>query len=267
MNRVVEDVLTLIASHGAETVMDQLLFNDAIASPQIGIDLGGRDINGVRNIQGGENLAVLGADRWNLDLGAGTNVAAQRGNVAINYDVGRGLLIYDGALGKLLAINETVDNISGTRQIVASAVDPTVVFTILRAAAAQAADILQAQMSDGTIRARIDRFGRGEFSNSFNVSGDRDASLGVAPLGAGNRGLSVKANVAQAADLLEVVSSTNALLLAIAADGGIRMAEQTDPAAPPANQAHLYTRDNGAGKTQLVVRFPTGVVQVLATEP
>lgn len=39
------------------------------------------------------------------------------------------------------------------------------------------------------------------------------------------------------------------------------------PAAPPANEARLYCRDNGSGKTQLVVRFPTGAVQVLATEP
>lgn len=43
--------------------------------------------------------------------------------------------------------------------------------------------------------------------------------------------------------------------------------EITDPAAPAANKARLYAKDNGAGKTQLVVRFPTGAVQVLATEP
>jgi hypothetical protein len=43
--------------------------------------------------------------------------------------------------------------------------------------------------------------------------------------------------------------------------------EITDPAAPSANRGRLYIRDNGAGKTQLAVRFPTGAVQVLATEP
>ena len=43
--------------------------------------------------------------------------------------------------------------------------------------------------------------------------------------------------------------------------------EIADPAAPSANKARLYSRDNGAGKTQLVVRFPTGAIQVLATEP
>lgn len=45
------------------------------------------------------------------------------------------------------------------------------------------------------------------------------------------------------------------------------MPEISDPAAPAANNAILYVRDNGAGKTQLVVRFPTGAVQVIATEP
>jgi hypothetical protein len=40
-----------------------------------------------------------------------------------------------------------------------------------------------------------------------------------------------------------------------------------DPAAPGANAGRLYFRDNGSGKTQLCVRFNTGAVQVIATEP
>lgn len=43
--------------------------------------------------------------------------------------------------------------------------------------------------------------------------------------------------------------------------------ERADPAAPAANQAVVYARDDGGGKTQLCVRFATGAVQVLATEP
>ncbi|MGB2713510.1 MAG: hypothetical protein WBC51_04980 [Vicinamibacterales bacterium] len=41
----------------------------------------------------------------------------------------------------------------------------------------------------------------------------------------------------------------------------------SDPAAPSANEVKLYARDNGAGKTQIVARFNTGAVQVIATEP
>lgn len=42
--------------------------------------------------------------------------------------------------------------------------------------------------------------------------------------------------------------------------------EIADPTPPGADRARIFARDIG-GKTQLCVRFPTGVVQVLATEP
>lgn len=45
------------------------------------------------------------------------------------------------------------------------------------------------------------------------------------------------------------------------------LSEIADAAAPSADKARLYVRDNGAGKTQLAVAFPTGAIQVLATEP
>ena len=54
--------------------------------------------------------------------------------------------------------------------------------------------------------------------------------------------------------------------LSVAA-GAIGLDEISDPSAPAANRARLYVRDNGSGKTQLVVRFSSGAVQVLATEP
>jgi hypothetical protein len=40
-----------------------------------------------------------------------------------------------------------------------------------------------------------------------------------------------------------------------------------DPGAPTAGRARLFMRDNGSGKTQFCVRFATGAVHVLATEP
>ena len=40
-----------------------------------------------------------------------------------------------------------------------------------------------------------------------------------------------------------------------------------DPPAPAVNAARLFVRDGGSGKTQLCVRFATGAVQVIATEP
>jgi hypothetical protein len=54
----------------------------------------------------------------------------------------------------------------------------------------------------------------------------------------------------------------------IAFDTTLDLLEQAvDPSAPSANRGRLYLRDNGSGKTQLCVRFNTGAIQVLATEP
>jgi hypothetical protein len=53
----------------------------------------------------------------------------------------------------------------------------------------------------------------------------------------------------------------------IRGDSGLLTFERGEPAAPAPNGAYVYARDNGSGKTQLCVRFPTGAVQVLATEP
>lgn len=52
--------------------------------------------------------------------------------------------------------------------------------------------------------------------------------------------------------------------------GNIELREQSaDPAAPVANGGLVYLRDSPTtpGKTQLVVRFNTGAIQVIATEP
>lgn len=47
----------------------------------------------------------------------------------------------------------------------------------------------------------------------------------------------------------------------------IDILEEPTPTAPPANTARLFTQDNGSGKTQLCVRFNTGAVQTLSTQP
>ena len=47
----------------------------------------------------------------------------------------------------------------------------------------------------------------------------------------------------------------------------IELGEVPGPQPPDAGHARFFVRDNGAGKVQLCVRFPTGAVQVIATEP
>jgi hypothetical protein len=45
------------------------------------------------------------------------------------------------------------------------------------------------------------------------------------------------------------------------------LTEVATPLAPSANRARLFARVNGSGKTQLCVRFQSGAVQVIKTEP
>lgn len=63
-----------------------------------------------------------------------------------------------------------------------------------------------------------------------------------------------------AAPVSEVVSGTLALT------GYIEGTEQVAPSAPAANKFRLFAQDNGAGKTQLMVQFATGVAIQLAIE-
>jgi len=65
---------------------------------------------------------------------------------------------------------------------------------------------------------------------------------------------------------LQFIDATNGDLAAVEFKFA-ELTEISDPVAPSANKARLYLKDNGAGKTQLVVRFPTGAVQQLAIEP
>ncbi len=79
--------------------------------------------------------------------------------------------------------------------------------------------------------------------------------------------MELKGHASQSGDALQVQSSAGTVLGGITATGAALFVEQSDPSAPASNRAVLYAKDNGAGKTQLVVRFATGAVQVLATEP
>jgi len=56
-------------------------------------------------------------------------------------------------------------------------------------------------------------------------------------------------------------------LTGIRFQGTFDFVEQAAPPSPPSNTARVFSRDNGSGKTQLCVVFPTGAVQVLATQP
>lgn len=76
-----------------------------------------------------------------------------------------------------------------------------------------------------------------------------------------------RAATGQTGKLDRWLNSSGTEILSVAPAGFIELGEQSDPVAGATNYARFYARDNGSGKTQLVVRFPTGAIQVIATEP
>jgi hypothetical protein len=49
-------------------------------------------------------------------------------------------------------------------------------------------------------------------------------------------------------------------------NGAMAFDEITPPSTPAANDAYIYAKDNGSGKTQVVIKLPDGLETVLATE-
>jgi hypothetical protein len=56
-------------------------------------------------------------------------------------------------------------------------------------------------------------------------------------------------------------------LLGNATGAALEVLEMTAPSAPAANKARIFAQDNGVGKTQLMVIFPSGAAQQIAIEP
>lgn len=61
---------------------------------------------------------------------------------------------------------------------------------------------------------------------------------------------------------MEIEQGGNVIL-----DIGMALRETTTPPAGVTDQAILFAQDNGAGKTQLMVQFPTGAAQQISIEP
>lgn len=148
---------------------------------------------------------------------------------------------------------------------------------IVRAHAALSTDAFRVEDSTSAYLAKVNQSGALEVKTAITVHGKTTMKNDVA----GNSvvaevntdttptavGLLLTADSLQSADMAQLKTEGGTLLWSMSPLGAQTFLEQADPAAPAANSAVLYARDNGAGKTQLCVRFPTGAVQVLQTEP
>jgi hypothetical protein len=97
---------------------------------------------------------------------------------------------------------------------------------------------------------------RGSSSSSTGVYGSSTSSYGVR--GASADGIGV---YGQSSSSYAVYAAGRA-----AVSQYLDVSEMLAPANPATNIARLFVRDDGAGKTQLCVIFPTGAVQVIKTE-
>ncbi len=95
---------------------------------------------------------------------------------------------------------------------------------------------------DKTFSGDVTVSGEAEFTNDFTCSGDAIFS--------GTAGFS---------DAVTFSSTAKS-------SSYFDLEEISDPSNPPADTARIYARDNGSGKTQLCVIFPTGSALVIATE-
>jgi len=108
--------------------------------------------------------------------------------------------------------------------------------------------------SDGTIKART--ADNTADLNVINVDGANNVFFGHATGSiAVLRGSSINVQTESAIGPMQL---TNV--------GFVILSEKSDPGAPAANNANLWLQDNGAGKTQLMIRFATGAAIAIATQ-
>lgn len=100
-----------------------------------------------------------------------------------------------------------------------------------------------------------------------NVSGGFGTKYHTLRMNSAGTGMEFATTSAAYDNLTGIGTIATQALSAIQLTGGIQAIEIATPSAPPTNSGLVFFADNGAGKTQLQVRFPTGVIQVLATEP
>lgn len=138
--------------------------------------------------------------------------------------------------------------------------------------ASLAASITSTNASDTAVGITGSTDGRGVVKVTHNKSGtDTNASLiSLLANGSGTacQGIffDTASGVTTTGDLLNF-RQNGTEVFNVDASGRVKLLEGADPSAPSTNEAILYARDSGGGKTQLCVRFATGAVQVLATEP
>lgn len=120
-------------------------------------------------------------------------------------------------------------------------------------------------LTDGTSIAQVSFFAyiNGDMRNTGNFSTAVDGTPGASSYPMKYRWSSVKDGETSATQRLELRGDG----MADFDVNPIDMFETSEPDAPTSTGARLFVQDNGAGKTQLMVRFESGASQQIAIEP
>lgn len=210
------------------------------------------------------------------------------GGTTLRWLIGPGPITYETRMddGSAAAwwVSATSAGAFGTRQFVRTGATGTKGISV-KGELNQTADLQEWTDEVPVVRARIRPKGDGVFGRIANTAGHEGMFIG--DVGWGNSGFFGVTHDALPKDgvnyaLLQssvgwtlvgaavgqVISFTFGNVTKMeAGEFGLDFVEIGTPAAPGTNRGRLFTRDNGAGKTQLCIRFNTGAVQVLATQP
>lgn len=211
-------------------------------------------------------------------------------NTAANPDVAgelqrnaTALKFHDGTAVRTLAVLETAQTFSGAVTLTASPLNLTAGadFTV-----GTTNGFALALKTNGTERARLTSDGtllKGTTQTTGSAAGDvvivnnrafrwvdqaaaTSANYGL--LGNTSNNIEYQVPAATNQHVFTFAGSARLQVKSENSGGGLLFVGESsaDQAAPAANSAVLYTRDNGAGKTEVVARFNSGVVNVLARQ-
>lgn len=242
----------------------------------VGVEIAANGFEGIRQTVQTVRLSLVGARvcdnsqadpgvRDGLNLEAGTGISLT-GVVSTGASQRYGLRTLSGVSGLNLVGGIFSGNGTGEMSLADAAADR---FRADRSGVATqgAVDSVRAGAGDTGLSARI----AGDAAARFLVRGDGDIRWGDGTTAGDTRLYRSAADTLRTPDtfIADVALSTAGYLASTATNGSgyFELREQSAIPAPAGKRSRMFVQDNGAGKTQLCVRFGTGAVQILATEP
>lgn len=235
-----------------------LFLRDA-ANLLFGADTGlARDSAGVVKVtDGGAGLGDLVADRFNL-TSSGTGIYSRAPTLRVNFaidgndsgiEIGPSIL----ALANTSALAWTGDLLPSAAPDLFLARDAANTLALRNGLEPQAFNVYNTYTDASNYERGFARWNSNVFEIGTEAAGT-GSNRNTRIFGGGAHVITIAAS---AVEILKPLRTN---------DNHVEFTEMTPPSTPSANTVRFYAKDNGAGKTQLVVLMPDGVETVLATE-